>query len=175
MGIAKPLNPPTFLNPPVNFGHCTLKEKEIRRVLFDSYNNNWKRDDCQFLDKILYKSNILILINDSKEKFGYFIPNQINKIGKYVESDNCFIYSFNYQETYTIKDRRYSICIHNDNDDKLLTIGKEDIILYKQEKKNKSYCKQTSFDYGKEKNVLVGKEGKNNPFDPKRIVIFQLE
>ena len=81
---------------------------------------------------------------------------------------------FRIRPLYSIKDSKYSICIHHPNDDKLLTIGKEDIVLFKQEKKQQSYCKQTSFNYGREKNVLIGKEGKDKPFNPKRIVVFQM-
>ena len=64
--------------------------------------------------------------------------------------------------------------IHNQKDEKLITIGKEDIVIYKKTKKDKCYCLQTSFDYENERNVLIGKEGKNNPFTVDRVVIFQM-
>ena len=57
----------------------------------------------------------------------------------------------------------------------LMKIGKEDIIIYKKEYFNVSYCKQSSFEYEKKKGVLVGKEGKKNPFIPQRIIIFQMK
>ena len=146
---------------------------KIKSILFDSKTDNWNKNNSCLSDRLLNKSNILIFI-DETEKFGCFIPSSINQFDEYIESDNCFIYSLNHQQSYPIKQKKYTICIHNSNDDKLLTIGKEDIVLFKQEKKQQSYCKQTSFNYGREKNVLIGKEGRDKPFNPKRIVVFQM-
>ena len=66
------------------------------------------------------------------------------------------------------------MCIHKVDDDKLITIGKEDIVIFKKEKKDQCYCKQSSFNYKKENNILIEKEGKNNPFTLNRLVVFEM-
>ena len=156
-----------FLNETIN--------KQLKNVLFDSDNDDISINKSLLFEKIQGKSNLLILIDIEEDIIGYFISNEINQIGKYCESEKCFIFSLNRETCYTIKDKKYSICIHKSKDEKLLTIGKEDIVLYKKEMKDKSYCRQTSFNYFDERNVLIGKEGKLNPFNPLRIVIFQME
>ena len=55
-----------------------------------------------------------------------------------------------------------------------MKIGKEDIVIYKKEYFNLSYCKQSSFEYQGKKNALIGKEGNKNPFIPQRIVVYQM-
>ena len=114
--------------PPISFDRTKISEyffkiknKEMKSVLFDSNEDNWNKNDSSFSEKLLNKSTLLILIDNEYEMFGCFIPSQINQIGKFIESDKCFIYSLNYQQTYPIKQKNYSICIHNPNDDKLLT------------------------------------------------------
>ena len=168
--------------PPIEIGRKRIEEflnettnKHVSRILFDSDNDNWMRNKCNIHEKMKGKSSIMILIDNDEENFGFYIPNEINQIGKYCESEECFIFSINRRECYPIKDKKFSICIHKSNDEKLLTIGKEDIVLYKQEMKDNSYCRQTSFDYFNESYKLIGREGKNNPFNPQRIVIFQME
>ena len=168
--------------PPIEIGRKRIikflnetTNKQITNILFDSDNDNWMRNKCDIHEKMKEKSSIMILIDNDKEKFGFYMPNEIKQIGKYCESEECFIFSLNRQQCYPLKEKKYAICIYKSNDEKLLTIGKEDIVLYKQEKKEKSYCRQKSFNYFNDRNVLIGKEGKSNPFNPQRIVIFQME
>ena len=60
------------------------------------------------------------------------------------------------------------------SNERLLTIGKQDIVLFKKEKANLCFCDQSSFDYKKQHNVFVGKEGKRYPFELKKFVVYQM-
>ena len=55
----------------------------------------------------------------------------------------------------------------------MFTFG-NDLIVYKEDSKNQSNVQERNgvFDYGKEKNVLIGKMG---TFDIKRIRVVQME
>ena len=149
-------------------------KKSIGEILFDSQENQWKQNNCQLYEKIQNKSNLLMLFDDGKYHYGYYSDIMINEIGKYIDDKKSFLFSINRKQIYPIKQTKYSICIHLVNDEKLLTIGKEDIVLFKEEKKDQCYCKQVSFEYNRQQGMLNGKEGKNNPFVIKRFVIFQL-
>ena len=153
---------------------CESLSKEFGDVLFDTSKDNWSVGKCSIGDKLLNKRDILIIIKSDQYLFGCYYPSIVNTIGKYCESNDCFIVSFNNKKTYPIKPKQKALIINKYNEEKLLTIGKEDIVIYKQEKKDQCYCIQTSFDYGTEKNVLIGKEGKKNQFIVDHITVFQM-
>ena len=41
--------------------------------------------------------------------------------------------------------------------------------------KNGCYCEQNTFNYGKQRNQLVGSESEDYPFEVKRIIVIQME
>ena len=148
--------------------------KSLGNILFDTNNDYWEINNSSLGVKLLERNDILILIDDGENnKFGCYFPSTIKTIGKYNESENCFIYSLNKKKRYSIKTKKQGMCIHKVDDDKLITIGKEDIVIFKKEKKDQCYCKQSSFEYDI-KNTLIGKEGKNNPFTLNRLVVFEM-
>ena len=153
----------------------TLTNKHLTNILFDSFVDEWKRNNCLFYEKIKSKTNVLILITNNQDNIGCFIPNEINQIGRYNKSDGCFIFSLNSSKKYPIKNKGNEICIHNENDEKLLTIGKDDIVLFKEEIKNKSYCKNGYFDITGEKFIPTFFGNISCRISPERIVVFQLE
>ena len=57
----------------------------------------------------------------------------------------------------------------------LFTVDKNDIVIYKERNKKKCYCQQQAFNYRGMRNVVVGKEGKSNPFTPTRIEVWEME
>ena len=150
-------------------------KKKFETILFDSEIDRWGMNDSTFTQKILNKSNLLIYIDEGEYQFGCYIETEINSIGKWINDSHSFIYSCNPLEKYPIKKSKEAIQISKINEKELMKIGKEDIIIYKKEYFNVSYCKQSSFEYGKKKGVLVGKEGKKNPFIPQRIILFQMK
>ena len=135
-------------------------KKQFGEILFDTKDNQWKQNDCLLFDKLQKKSQLLILIDDGIHHFGCYIDSVVNtESGKYIDDKNCFLFSIERKEIYSIKQSKYSLCIHQSNEEKLITIGKEDVVLFKEEKKDQCYCKQSSFDYGRQMGRLIGKEG----------------
>ena len=63
--------------------------------------------------------------------------------------------------------------VHTQQDPKLFTFG-NDIIIYKEEMKDQSFVNERNcfFEYGKERNVLLGRIG---TFSIKRIQVIQME
>ena len=149
-------------------------KKIIHKKIFDTKYDNWNINNC-LLQKCLFgKSQLLFFIDEGTFQFGCFLNSVVNnENGKYISDSNCFVYSLNRNLYIPIIDSKYAIKIHSMNEDKLITIGKEDIVLFKQEKKHQCYCQQISF---KEelKRSLIRKEGKNNLFELKRLVIFEM-
>ena len=80
----------------------------------------------------------------------------------------------NRNEVYQGLNQQGSIMFYPMSNERLLTIGKQDIVLFKQEKANLCFCDQSSFDYKKKNGVFVGKEGKRSTFVLKKFVVYQM-
>ena len=148
--------------------------KRIENVLFDTKGDDWDIGTCRIGEKMIWKSNLFILIISKEGNCGCFVSSQVDQLGKYISDPKCTIYSFNSMESFSIKSSKQAIKFHQAKDSEFITIGKEDIVLFKKRKNTLCYCKQSSFDYRNKQNVLVGKEGKKNTFTLDRLVVFQL-
>ena len=168
-----------------------LTQKQFNEILFDSNLCDWNIFTSEFDSRIFNKENIAILITDDENNvFGCFINSPINSY-RYIENDqwkgsritdeDAFIFSFEsngrmdgltiFPIQNEMKERAFGLY---KNDSLLLfDIGGADIIIKKFNNKNKCYCEQYSFDYQNESNVLVGKEGRRNTFDIKRILVIE--
>ena len=74
------------------------------------------------------------------------------------------------------EERNWAFQVYDDTYGILFTVGDgPDICLFKENNKEKSYCKQWSFDYDENEIVLVGKDGKDNTFIPERIRVYQMQ
>ena len=161
-------------------------------ILFDSKVDNWNQHTSMFTRTILGIENIIILIEDEdNEIFGFFVDTKLcinfNSYGQGKIGRNSF--EFNLQSNgrltepmkFDIKQNGgccYTIC--KDYDEKLIEIG--DIIIYKQEFKNESYCIQSDyyFDYKGIRKALCGKKydnwkNKGKHFIPKRISVIEMK
>ena len=154
-------------------------EKEIGRnvekVLFDSDHFEWKMNYSFFFRNIKYHSQMIFFITTTQgNKFGCHIESFIYEEGKYINDSNAFIFKFenDIMKKYPIIKPENAIKIGKERDEELFIVGKNDIVVYKKEKKNKCSCSQMSFDYGNEKNVLIGNDKR---FEIDKIVVIQLE
>lgn len=164
---------PKTVNETIHF-FTEKTSKQLGDILFDTSIDNWEIGNCSITNKLLKKSHILIVVIQNEYVFGCYFPSTINYIGKYCESNKCFIFSLNNNDIYPIKPKQKALYIHKNNEERLLTIGKEDIVIFKKQKKDKSYCEQESFDYKGYGEVLIRQHGENNPFKLDRVVIFQM-
>ena len=166
-----------------------MTEMKIEETIFDTNKDNWNQNTSVFDEKIFGKEKLVFVIEDiDRNIFGAFIDSKIDRYWNSENKDqmldsNAFICSlqssgrFDYPMKFNIKPKRQteSFYLYQKEMKLLFTIGNEDICVMKQDYHNKCYCKQTSFDYRENSNVLVGKEGKQNPLEVKRIKVWQME
>ena len=160
---------------------------KIDDILFDSKIDNWSNHRSVFNERIIGKKQLIFLIVDEDgEKFGYYLNTQIEEEYYLPKETDNKSFQFNIQSNgrleksikCKIKDTEYgSYNLSERNKLCLIRIG--NIYLYKQEKKEYSYCwyKDKAFNYHKKKTALCGK--KENTlgcvvFIPKRILIIQM-
>ena len=154
----------------------TMLEKQINRFIdrriFDSDIHNWNINTSDLFTLLFKKSHIIILIETTENhKFGAFVSNQIYAKSLYISDQYSFIFKIENRqiEKYPIKDVGKAFELADESHENLFVIGKSDIVVKKQFKKDKCTCKQSSFDYKNKSLTLLGRKG---GFVVKRIVIF---
>ena len=165
---------------------------ECGDVIFDSEIDNWKVNESVFDDKIIGRKQLVIIIEDDhNEKFGYYLNTEIkNEYNKWISTDNKS-FEFNIESNgrlnemmkFPIKDIKYGCNLYDKWNERLIILG--NIILYKENNKNKSLClqREDKYDYQGIPNTLCGKaknkdengEFKTEYFTPFRIVVIQME
>ena len=165
-------------------------------TLFDSTLHKWNKTQSEFHSQILYKLTIGIIIEDEQNNiFGCYIKSPITHLSKdskmkgnnkwdtSIYDPNALIFSFhsNNRFSHTIRcdinmeRQETAFRMFDENDDCLFVIGDNDIVIMKEDLKNECFCEQNSFCYGELlRNLLVGKEGNENCFTVKRIVVVQM-
>ena len=105
------------------------------------------------------------------------MKKSITWLNRKIGDADCFLFTNrNIQwKKYSIKstNKHDSFQLFSKRDPKLFTFG-NDLTIYKEDMKSQSIVNERGsfFDYGKDKNALIGKVG---TFDIKRIRIIQLE
>ena len=153
----------------------THSQQRISSILFDSSIHQWNIDHSDFAKMIQNQNQCFILIEtlDDNKKFGCYIENEISDEGKYTIDPYAFIFNFIPSiscNIYQIKDSKTALKIGYEKDEELFTIGKSDIVIKKKEKCNKCSCKQSSFDYRGQIDVLMDKK---SLFEVKHIVVIK--
>ena len=169
--------------------------KKCNEIVFDSKVDNWNVDTSEFDDKIKGKKELIFLIEDERsEKFGYYLNTQIyqeytnNKIKR--TDDKSF--EFNLRSNgrlsgpmkFEIKKSRRGYGMNNKEHSILIEIG--NIQLYKEKKKNLSYCfkdNENYFEYYGIENAVCGRTAyadeniklKGDRFTPKRFLVIQMK
>ena len=162
----------------------------FKEVIFDSECCDWSTRKSTFDQRILGKEKLVFIIEDDNENmFGGFIENQIDVINddekdeEYFRTNvdrKSFVFSLKSDETESsrfpiqLESSMNAFILENQNAKTLFRFGLNDIKIYKKHYHNKSYCEQTSFNYDDDKNVLTGKEGKDEPFGVKHIQVWQM-
>ncbi|BFU20592.1 predicted protein [Entamoeba histolytica] len=153
--------------------------RKVFSTLFDSDKDNWNADISVFDQRIKNKEHLIILIEDEEgNKFGGYVDSKIDKVGCYINDSKSFLFSLESNgriegmKKFDIKKSGYAFWLWNQSDNCLFALGcGHDICVYKENYKTKSYCKQSSFEYGGISNALCGKGG----FTPKRITIIEMK
>ena len=165
---------------------------KVGKVLFDSERNNWEESTSEFDELIMNKEKLLFLLDDTEgNKFGGYIHTKIDKTRNTRKGVNdgrifdpkAFVFSLrsNGRNRGMVKcdilnSKHYAFALYDKTWGVLFTFGNDDITITK-EKYNRNGCwtTQQNFNYNGNRNVLVGKSGKEDRFTTKRIIVIQME
>ena len=166
-------------------------------IVFDSNIHNWDMGTSEFDAKIFGRSDVVILIEDTKNNlFGGYIHAQINnyynvrngqwQLNNRIRDEKAFLFSLrnNGRSNEMVKmDIRNEVCdgafllYEKDGYRPLFGFGScFDVGIFKKNLINECNCNPGWFAYppGKE-NILTGKTGDRNPFTPKRFIVIQMK
>ncbi|BFU22376.1 predicted protein [Entamoeba histolytica] len=159
-------------------------EKRIGNILFDSDIDNWNINTSIFEERIWNKKHIIIIIKDSEgNKFGGYVNSKIDKVngGYWINDSQSFVFSLESKgrlkgmKKFDIKRPEFAFYLFNQSDDCLFAFGYyDDIVVFKENDKTRSYCKQRSFEYEGISNALCGKQYPYR-FTPKRIIVIEMK
>ncbi|BFU26668.1 trichohyalin, putative [Entamoeba histolytica] len=156
-------------------------EKRISDILFDSDKDDWNKYTSIFGERIWNKEDIIIIIEDTNgNKFGGYVNEKIDKVESWIYDSNAFVFSLESNgrmegmKKFDIEDTKRAFWLDNQLDNCLFVFGLDDICIYKENKKTKSYCKQNSYEYYGIENALCGKQHPER-FTPKRIIVVQMK
>ena len=151
-------------------------------VVFDSNKDDWSLNTSVFGDKVMNKSNLIIVIEDTNgNQFGGYVSVTINKYDFFHKDSNAFIFSLksngriNGMKKFTISKLSEAFEMWNKNNYELFRFGWEDFVICKNNHKtdNITYCKQSSFNYQGIKTGLCGPNTSKTQFTTKRIVVIK--
>ncbi|BFU18087.1 trichohyalin, putative [Entamoeba histolytica] len=152
--------------------------RKVGNILFDSDIDDWKVNTSVFGERIKNKEHIIIIIEDEDgNKFGGYVNSKIDEVG-WIYDSNSFLFSLKSKGRmegmmkFDIIQPQSAFCLFNQSNDCLFAFGYyDDIVVFKENDKTRSYCKQRSFDYKGIRNALCGKE----LFTPKRIMVIEMK
>nr|BAN40866.1 hypothetical protein [Entamoeba invadens] len=167
--------------------HITLEEEaniekltgmKIGNVVFDSDIDNWSKGTSVFDGKVMNKSNLCFLVEDTyHNKFGGVCTGNINAVGEWIHNGSSYIFSLVRGGTLNPKrfgksgNDNYEFWLNSQNHNYLFGFGFGnngcDIAMCKKGE-NGSCCNPST--YTTKQNELTD----NDKFTPKSVVVFQL-
>ena len=151
-------------------------KKTIVEPIFNSDIDDWNQHTSSFQNKLMGKSNLLIVIEDmNNNKFGGYLHSQIISMNSYINDSNSFLFSLQSNgrlqgmTKFEITQSQYAFYMSNQMNHVLFKFG-NDLNVYTANMKSSSYCDQQSFNYHGYNHALCG----NQTFTPKRFVVFQM-
>ncbi|GAB1221882.1 hypothetical protein ENUP19_0085G0105 [Entamoeba nuttalli] len=153
--------------------------RKVGNILFDSDIDDWKVDTSVFDQRIKNKAHIIIIIEDTEgNKFGGYVNSKIDKVDERIYDSKLFVFSLESKGRiegmlkFDIEQPQYAFTLYGQSRNWLCKFGSNDIWVFKDNNnKEKSDCRQSSFEYKGIRNVLCGGE----QFTPKRIVVIQMK
>ena len=156
-------------------------------VVFDSEKDNWGKNTSVFDDKILGKSHLIFVIEDTNgNKFGYYLSSNISSINNEIFDEHAFLFTLknngritegNGMMKFEHTKKEWACCVKNKGNHSLFGIGERfTLCLMKSNCKGCSFYEQyyDCFDYHGTHDVIIGRN-ETNKFTPKRIVVIQMK
>ena len=154
----------------------SLLENGINRfidsIIFNSNDNAWKTSNSYFHLRLKNKSDLVILIETTEgKKFGCYLKTDIYDLDNYINDENAFLFSYTNDSLfqYPMKHPEYAFNLCSKEQENLFVIGKSDVVIKKEEMKQKCKCRQSSFKYFGIENALIGRKG---TFEVKQFAVF---
>ena len=167
---------------------------KYQSLLFDSEVCDWSMNNSSFDKRIFNKEHIVVLVEDEENNmFGFYNGTRISHYqykvdnewrGESVSCPELFLFSlqsngrleqpmkFDIKKT----EREGALTLFKKDCPVLIMVGDgPDLCIKKEDQRTKCYCSQQSFEYDEFENVLCGKQGDNNPFECKRIRVFEMK
>ena len=186
-------------------------------VLFDSEVDDWSLNTSVFDSILLGKQHIAIVIHDTNgNDFGIYLHSQITHLmtnennqwkGSRIQDHEAFLFYLQKDYLYTnefypihFESRKSAFTLYKQHDSLLFSIGKNDIVVWKENNINECYCQQSdAFNYtngnenefdstnhqhineetnineNKEENTnIISHENQRKPFTIQRIQVYQM-
>ncbi|BFU25996.1 predicted protein [Entamoeba histolytica] len=155
--------------------------RKVGNILFDSDIDDWNVSTSVFIQRIINKEHIIIIIEDEEgNKFGGYVNEKIDKVNECINDSKSFVFSLEsngrmkVMKKFDIKKPQHAFWLCNQSDNYLFKLGNNDIVVFKENNKTISYCKQHSFSYKGITNALCGKQLPER-FTPKRIIVIEMK
>ena len=158
-------------------------EKKCGEIVFNSEKDNWSEKLSVFDSKVLNKSNLAFVVEDTNNNiFGYYFNGEITKLNGWMKANGSFAFSLksngriHQPMKFDEKEKCSGLYIHDNYETRLFY---PDSLLYffKENKKNQCEIKEASylFDFNGLENVFFESSGEGGwvKFNPKRIVVIQ--
>ena len=156
-----------------------ITNKKFKEVIFDTDKDQWE-DQRSIYNRMWLKDLLLFIVEDTENnKFGYYYDEDLrfyyvnsklftlkrNGVEKFYVYEDIFTYG-NYTETIPKIEIKQLICLG----------AGDQIVIGIESEKEKSYCQHNEHfvKYKGEKDVFIGRSGKDKPFTPKRITVIRL-
>ena len=164
--------------------------KKCNLILFDSTRDNWTQNTTEFNRKVMGKSQLIFLIEDTNgNKFGYYLNTRVepNRYNQWVGTNSgTFFFSLksngritqgNGMMKFEIKETKESYCFLDSSNERMIALGGcfGDITIFHANHKTKcsAYQNEDKFNYHGIPHALYGKVHPQT-FTPRRFVVIQM-
>ena len=164
-------------------------DKKCEKVIFDSTKDNWSQNSSVFDSKVINKSNLMFVIEDTnRNKFGGYVTSTINQRNNYINDSNSFLFSlksngringmmkFEVQSNY----EKNAFYLDQKSNTQLFRFGpNHTILVYKENSKGSSYnCHDNNYYNFHGATSAFFQNSNNNTnsqhYTPKRITVIQM-
>ena len=154
--------------------------------MFDSDKDNWNKNKSVFDSKVMNKSNLAFIVEDTQNnKYGYYFNGTITKCDSFIISKNSFLFSLksngriNGMMKFEEKDNAYGLKLFDKSYSCLFGMD-YGFWIFKENWKTSSfvYEKSNYFDFHGTTKAFhqdLSNDGYRVDFTPKRFVVIQMQ
>ena len=158
--------------------------KKCSEVLFDSDKDNWNVNTSVFDSKVMNKSNLAIIVEDTNNnKFGYYFNGTVNKYESYIKAEGSFLFTLksngrvNGMYKFEEKDNCCGFYVYGKSSEYLWCVGFGIIFMKENKKSTSGVCNDSNyFDFHGLSNVFLSNSSSDwVEFTPKRLTVIEMK